>query len=116
VNAFDILGDPARRRIVEILAQGERSAGDITGIVREEFGISQPAVSNQLRLLRESGFAAVRPSGARRLYALREGALDDVSDWIERQRSTWSGRLDALDTELRRGARADLDRRDGGQA
>ena len=105
MNAFDLLGDPVRRRIVELLAEGERTSGEITAEIRSEFGISQPAVSNQLRVLRESGFASVRPAGARRLYALRPDALDDAAAWVERQRARWAQRLDALDTELHRGQR-----------
>lgn len=105
MNAFDLLGDPVRRRIVELLSAGERSAGDITDIIGEEFGISQPAVSNQLRILRESGFAIARPQGSRRLYVMRDDALDDVADWLERHRAAWNGRLDALELELRRGAK-----------
>jgi len=105
MNAFDLLGDPVRRRIVELLAEGERTSGEITAEIRSEFGISQPAVSNQLRVLRESGFASVRPAGARRLYALRPDALDDAAAWVERQRARWTQRLDALDTELHRGQR-----------
>lgn len=103
MNAFDLLGDPVRRRIVELLAEGECASGEITEVIRGEFGISQPAVSNQLRVLREGGFATVRPDGARRLYALRAEALDDAAAWVERQRARWTQRLDALDTELHRG-------------
>lgn len=103
MNAFDLLGDPVRRRIVELLAEGECASGEITEVIRGEFGISQPAVSNQLRVLREGGFATVRPAGARRMYALRAEALDDAAAWVERQRARWTQRLDALDTELHRG-------------
>ena len=70
VHALDILGDPVRRRILELLADGERSAGEIGEVVQREFGISQPAVSQHLRVLRESGFTTVRPDGTRRLYAV----------------------------------------------
>ena len=66
MEAFEVLGDPVRRRILELLADGERSAGDVTGVVSEEFAISQPAVSQHLRVLRESGFATVRAAGTRR--------------------------------------------------
>jgi DNA-binding transcriptional ArsR family regulator len=69
VHAFDVLGDPVRRRILELLAGGEHTSGAITEVIRGEFGITQPAVSQHLRVLRESGFATVRPEGARRLYA-----------------------------------------------
>ncbi|TML79399.1 MAG: winged helix-turn-helix transcriptional regulator [Actinobacteria bacterium] len=65
MHAFDVLGDPVRRRLLELLADGERPAGEITAIVQAEFGVSQPAVSQHLRVLRESGFTSVRPVGAR---------------------------------------------------
>jgi DNA-binding transcriptional ArsR family regulator len=105
MNAFDILADPVRRRIVELLSQGGRTAGDITAVVRDEFGISQPAVSNQLRVLRESGFAGDERRGSHRLYALRPDALDEVTRWVDRYRSFWEQHLDALDTEIARGKR-----------
>jgi len=60
VHAFDVLGDPVRRRILELLAEGEQPAGAITAVVQREFGISQPAVSQHLRVLRENGFTTVR--------------------------------------------------------
>ena len=70
VHALDILGDPVRRRILELLAEGERAAGDVGDVVQREFGISQPAVSQHLRVLREAGFTTVRAGGTRRLYAV----------------------------------------------
>jgi len=100
VHAFDVLGDPVRRRILELLAEGEHAAGAVTEAVRAEFGISQPAVSQHLRVLREAGFARVRPEGARRLYAVRPDALRDVDAWLDRFRRFWSPHLDALATEL----------------
>ena len=105
MHAFDVLGDPVRRRILELLADGERSAGEITAVVQREFGISQPGVSQHLRVLRENGFARVRPEGARRLYAVEPAPLKDVDRWLERFRSTWDRHLDALATELARGKR-----------
>ncbi len=109
VEAFDILGDPLRRRILELLASGERSAGDVVDVVRTEFGLTQPAVSRQLRVLRESGFADVRADGTRRLYALNSDALDGVEGWLAELRRQWSQRLDALETELARGRRGGTD-------
>jgi DNA-binding transcriptional ArsR family regulator len=106
VHAFDVLGDPVRRRILELLAAGERPAGAVTDAVRAEFGISQPAVSQHLRVLREAGFATVRPDGARRLYAVRPEPLRDVDAWLDRFRRFWTPHLDALETELARGRRA----------
>ena len=105
MHAFDVLGDPVRRRILELLADGERSAGDVTAVVRREFGISQPAVSQHLRVLRESGVARVRPEGTRRLYAVEPAPLQEVDVWLEPFRAFWSQRLDALGTELARGRR-----------
>jgi DNA-binding transcriptional ArsR family regulator len=103
VHAFDVLGDPVRRRLLELLADGDRTAGELTGTVREEFGISQPAVSRHLRVLRESGFATSTPQAQQRLYSLRTEPLAEVDAWLERYRSFWSQRLDALETELHRG-------------
>jgi DNA-binding transcriptional ArsR family regulator len=105
VHAFDILGDPTRRRILQLLADGEMSAGDIAGVIRSEFGISQPAVSQHLRVLRENGFASVRPDGARRLYVVDANALREADDWLESFRTMWDQPLDALATELARGRR-----------
>jgi DNA-binding transcriptional ArsR family regulator len=105
MHAFDVLGEPIRRRILELLAEGEQPAGAVTATIRAEFGISQPAVSQHLRVLRESGFAAVRADGARRLYAVAPDPLREVDAWLERFRGFWSQRLDALGTELARGRR-----------
>ncbi len=105
MHAFDVLGDPVRRRILELLAGGELAAGAVSGIVQEEFGISQPAVSAHLRVLRESGFASVRAEGARRVYAVESGPLRDVDAWLEPFRRFWAPHLDALETELARGRR-----------
>lgn len=87
MHVFEVLADPVRRRIVELLATGERAAGDIVRIAGERFAISQPAVSQHLKVLRESGFATVRAEGTRRYYALDRAALDDAIVWIERVRS-----------------------------
>lgn len=106
MEAFDVLGDPVRRRILELLAERERAAGDVVEVIVAEFGLTQPAVSRQLRILRESGFAAVRAEGTRRLYALEASGLRDVEEWLGKLRSQWEQRLDALGTELARGKRA----------
>jgi DNA-binding transcriptional ArsR family regulator len=103
VHAFDVLGDPVRRRILELLAEGEQTAGALTAVVQREFGISQPAVSQHLRVLRENGFTTVRAEGTRRLYAVDTGPLREADRWLER---FWSQRLDALATEIARGRRA----------
>ena len=107
MHAFDVLGDPVRRRILELLAAGELTSGDLTAAVRAEFGISQPAVSQHLRVLREHGFASVRPEGARRLYAVRPEPFREVDAWLDAFRRFWTPPLDALATELARGRRKD---------
>jgi DNA-binding transcriptional ArsR family regulator len=105
VVAFDVLGDPVRRRILELLVDGERSSGGVSVVIQEEFGISQPAVSAQLRILREAGFASVRADGTRRLYAVNSGPLREADAWLGRFRQFWAPHLDALETELARGRR-----------
>lgn len=105
MHAFDVLGDPVRRRILELLSTGELSSGSITGVVRAEFGISQPAVSQHLRVLREAGFASVRAEGTRRLYAVEAAPLREVDRWLAPFRHFWERHLDALGTELARGKR-----------
>jgi DNA-binding transcriptional ArsR family regulator len=106
VHAFDVLGDPVRRRILEVLADGEQTAGAVTAVIRAEFGISQPGVSQHLRVLRDSGFAAVRADGARRHYSLEPNGMREVDGWLDRVRTAWTGPFAALETELARGRRA----------
>lgn len=106
MHAFEILGDPVRRRIVELLAGGERAAGDVGATIQSEFGISQPAVSQHLRVLRENSFATVRTAGTRRLYAIDTAPLEDVDRWLAPYRRFWNQRLDALGVEVARGKRA----------
>jgi len=103
VHAFDVLGDPVRRRILELLAEGEHASGEVVAVIADEFGISQPAVSMHLRVLRESGFASTRAEGARRIYALETGPLAEVDAWLAPFRAFWEQRLDALGTEVARG-------------
>jgi len=105
MHAFDVLGDPVRRRLLELLADGERSSGDMAAIVQAEFGISQPAVSQHLKVLRESGFAHVRIEGARRIYGVDPAPMREVDDWLDRFRVFWTPRLEALATEIARGKR-----------
>lgn len=105
MHALDVLGDPVRRRILELLAEGELSSGGIADVIQAEFGITQPAVSQHLRVLRESGFASVRADGARRLYAIMPAPLREVDAWLGRFRVFWEQRLDALATEVARGKR-----------
>src|SRR5499425_2510589 len=103
MHAFDVLGDPVRRRILELLADGEQTSGAVSAVIQAEFGISQPAVSAHLRVLRESGFSTVRADGARRLYAVDTAPLHEVDVWLQRFRRFWNQHLDALATELARG-------------
>jgi DNA-binding transcriptional ArsR family regulator len=103
MHAFDILGDPVRRRILELLAGGAHASGDIVAVIRHEFGITQPAVSQHLKVLRDSGFASVRAEGARRIYAIDAAPLREVDAWLERFRAFWEHRLEALATEIARG-------------
>ena len=111
MHAFEVLADPVRRRILELLAEGERSSGALTEVIRAEFAITQPAVSAQLKVLRDNGFATVRAEGTRRLYALDPTGPAAADEWLARLRTTpaeafLSQRLDALATELARGRRA----------
>lgn len=105
MHAFDVLGDPVRRRILELLADGESSSGSVVAVISGEFGITQPAVSQHLRVLRDSGFASVRRAGARRLYSVRSDALREVDAWLEQFRGFWTRSLDALGEEVERGKR-----------
>jgi DNA-binding transcriptional ArsR family regulator len=95
---FAALADPTRRRLLELLAAGERSAGELAA----EFDISRPGVSRHLRVLREAGLVRARSEGQRRLYSVDPGPLDELDAWLARWRGFWAQRLDALDTELRR--------------
>jgi DNA-binding transcriptional ArsR family regulator len=100
------LGDPVRRELVDLLADGELSAGELAG----RFPVSRPAISRHLRVLREAGLVTARTEGRRRVYALDPGPLRQIDDWLEPYRDLWAQRLDALDTEIARGRRA----REGG--
>jgi len=112
VHAFDVLGDPVRRRILELLADGELTAGAIGAAIGDEFSISQPAVSQHLKVLRENGFASVRVDAQRRVYAVDASGLRDVDEWIGAFRRFWTPHLDALATEVARGKRERSRRRD----
>jgi DNA-binding transcriptional ArsR family regulator len=111
VHALDVLGDPVRRRILELVAEGEMTSGAICAAIQPEFGISQPAVSQHLKVLRDSGLATVRPDGTRRLYAVNSAPLQELDAWLDQFRRFWAPHLDALATELARGRR---ERRLGG--
>jgi DNA-binding transcriptional ArsR family regulator len=98
VNALEALADPTRRRIVELLAVRERTAGEIAS----HFPTSRPGVSRHLRVLREHGVVRASEDGRRRLYSLDPAPLEELDAWLERYRNLWTNRLDALDTEVRR--------------
>lgn len=106
MHALEMLGDPVRRRLIELLAGGDRSAGDVSRVVEHEFAISQPAVARHLRLLREAGFVTARPEGTRRIYRLEPVVIDRLQDQVDHYRALWNQRLDALETEIARGRRA----------
>jgi DNA-binding transcriptional ArsR family regulator len=101
MRAAEALADPTRRRIVELLAEQDRSAGELAA----EFSTSRPAVSRHLRVLREHGLVKARSEAQRRVYSLDPAPLAELDAWLARYRSFWSQRLDALDTELARGSR-----------
>jgi len=105
MHAFDVLGDPVRRRILELLAIRDYASGEIVAAIQREFKITQAAVSQHLKVLRESGFASVLAEGTRRIYALDPGPLQDVDAWLQRFPHFWTHRLEALATEVARGKR-----------
>jgi len=98
VLAFEVLADPTRRRIVELLARGERSAGEVAG----EFDVSAPAISQHLKALRDAGLVQVRAEAQRRIYALDPQGLEELEEWLAGVRRFWPRRLDALERELRK--------------
>jgi DNA-binding transcriptional ArsR family regulator len=95
--AFSALADPTRRQIVEMLAAGERSAGDIA----RQFDVSAPAISQHLKVLREARLVRVRADAQRRIYALDAAGIGEIDAWLSDIRRFWSGRLDALEQELK---------------
>lgn len=101
-DPWEALADPIRRRIVELLAAGERTAGGLA----DEFDVSRPSVSRHLRVLREAGVVSATAVDRRRVYRLERAAIDDAGAWVEGVRAFWMQRLDALETEIARGQRA----------
>ena len=91
------IADPTRRRIVELLALRDRTAGELVA----EFDMSAPAISQHLKLLREAGLVTTRAEGQTRIQSLNPAGLDEVDAWLNRTRAFWSRRLDALERELR---------------
>jgi DNA-binding transcriptional ArsR family regulator len=107
VNIHEALAEPHRRRIIELVGTGERTAGDIV----EALAISQPGASKHLRVLREAGLVSVRVDAQRRLYRLRPEKLAELDAWLQPYRKFWSSRLDALDAHLMREPRPSKSRR-----
>jgi DNA-binding transcriptional ArsR family regulator len=105
-QVFDALGDPVRRAILELLTAGEQPAGTVVEGIRRRTQISQPAVSQHLRVLREAGLVDVRQDAQRRIYTLRPEALVEVDEWLGEYRRLWENRLDALHSEIARGRKA----------
>ena len=106
MHAFDVLADPVRRRILELLADGEHASGEVVEVIAKEYGISQAAVSQHLKVLRDSGFATVRIDGSRRVYSMDAAPMREVDEWLGRFRIFWTNKLDALATEVARGKKA----------
>lgn len=101
VEALAAVADPTRRQILDLLVDAEVTAGELAAA----FPVSRPAVSRHLRVLREAGLVRVRSDGRHRLYALDPGPLRELDTWLDPYRRLWAQRLDALDTEIRRGRR-----------
>jgi DNA-binding transcriptional ArsR family regulator len=97
MQSLAAISDPTRRRIVELLAQRERTAGELVA----EFDLSAPAISQHLNVLREAGLVTTRAAGQSRIQALNPAGLDELGDWLEKTRGYWSRHLDALERELR---------------
>jgi DNA-binding transcriptional ArsR family regulator len=95
-TVFEVLVEPNRRRILDLLRDGHRPVGEIVSAL----GLSQPAVSKHLRVLKEAGLVLVRPDAQRRLYQLRPEPLAEVDAWLAPYRRLWAERLDALERHL----------------
>lgn len=106
MHAFAVLADPVRRCIVQRLMERELSSGEIVETVGDEFGISQSAISQQLKVLRENGFANVVVDGNRRLYSLDATGFEQLEQWLAPFRRFWAPKFEALEKEVARGKRA----------
>jgi len=108
-GVFEALGDPVRRLILELLAAGDQPAGSLAAALQSRMPISQPAVSQHLKVLREANLVTVRAAGTRRIYALDHAGLDAARGWLARLADPlgpFTQPLDALATEVARGRRA----------
>jgi DNA-binding transcriptional ArsR family regulator len=97
-TTFDVVAEPTRRRILDLLRERERPVGELV----ELLGISQPGVSKHLRALRDAGLVSVRVEAQRRWYRLRAAPLAELDAWLAPYRQFWEGRLDALEQHLDR--------------
>ena len=100
MDCLTALGDPTRRRIVELLSRGERAAGEIV----ERFDVSAPAISQHLKVLREAQMVSVRAEAQRRIYELDPQGVNELTGWVDELRSYWASKFDALEAELRKPA------------
>jgi DNA-binding transcriptional ArsR family regulator len=98
MTTFELVAEPTRRRILDILRDGERSVGELV----DRLTLSQPGVSKHLRVLRDAGLVDVRQDAQRRLYGLRAEPLAEIDVWLEPYRRFWAGRLDELERHLDR--------------
>jgi DNA-binding transcriptional ArsR family regulator len=105
MHVFDVLSDPVRRRILELLRRREMASGEVVDAIGAEFGITQAAVSQHLKVLRENGFAHVRAQAQKRLYSVDGAGMQAVDAWVAPFRGFWEAKLDALATEIARGKR-----------
>jgi DNA-binding transcriptional ArsR family regulator len=96
--SFTALADPTRRGIIELLARGDRTAGEIVAV----FSVSAPAISQHLKVLREAGLIKVQVAGQKRIQQINPAALREIEDWARRTRKFWEERLDDLERELRK--------------
>src|SRR3954453_12484783 len=95
-SSFDVLAEPTRRRILDLLRESERPVNELVTTLK----VSQPGVSKHLRVLREAGLVEVRIDAQRRLYRVRPEPLAEIEAWLAPYRRLWGGRLDALERHL----------------
>ena len=102
-SPFDVVAEPTRRRILDLLREGPRPVGELVRLL----GCSQPGTSKHLRILRDAGLVAVRPEAQRRLYVLRPQPLAEIAAWLAPYRELWADHLDALERHLDRETKAE---------
>ncbi|MGH3804875.1 MAG: ArsR/SmtB family transcription factor [Pseudonocardiaceae bacterium] len=102
MDTFQAVADPVRRRLIESLAAGERSAGQLADLAHAEFGVGQSGTSKHLRALRDSTLVVSRVDGARRIYRLQPQRVGEIAQWAQRQTRFWVDKLDAPEDELNR--------------